>query len=168
MVASARFCSSPVSATAAQETLKRFQYESIQTLFFLSVFFLPFFPPPLFPSFSFAPIPRPNFFPPHPFLFFILPFSFIVPPPTKFSAFSQVFRVTGSGSKKSRRISSLTESLSRDDYLFVSLSVMHEGRRSGICIYRSTKKRQQRRNSRLIENQLSTIDSVRSKQRFGK
>lgn len=134
----------------------------------LPVFFLPFFPPPLFPSFSFAPIPRPNFFPPHPFLFFILPFSFIVPPPTKFSAFSQVFRVTGSGSKKSRRISSLTESLSRDDYLFVSLSVMHEGRRSGICIYRSTKKRQQRRNSRLIENQLSTVDSVRSKQRFGK
>lgn len=38
MVASARFCSSPVSATAAQETLKRFQYESIQTLFFLSLF----------------------------------------------------------------------------------------------------------------------------------
>lgn len=132
------------------------------------MFFLPFFPPPLFPSFSFAPIPRPNFFPPHPFLFFILPFSFIVPPPTKFSAFSQVFRVTGSGSKKSGRISSLTESLSRDDYLFLSLSVMHEGRRSGICIYRSTKKRQQRRNSRLIENQLSTVDSVRSKQRFGK
>lgn len=55
MVASARFCSSPVSATAAQETLKRFQYESIQTLVPLSLslppcFSYPFFPPPLFPS----------------------------------------------------------------------------------------------------------------------
>lgn len=128
MVASARFCSSPVSATAAQETLKRFQYESIQTLVPLSlsfsppVFLLPFFPTTTFSIASFAPIPRSNFFPSYPFLFFILPFSFTVSTSTKFSRF---FRVTGPGSKKPGRISSLTESLSRDDYLFVSLSVMH-------------------------------------------
>lgn len=70
MVASARFCSSPVSAAAAQETLKRFQYESIQTLFSLSLF--PCVSPTLFPTttfsiVSFAPIPRPNFFPPYSF-----------------------------------------------------------------------------------------------------
>lgn len=52
MVASARFCSSPVSATAAQETLKRFQYESIQTLFFLSLSSCVF--PTLFPTTTFS------------------------------------------------------------------------------------------------------------------
>lgn len=160
MVASARFCSSPVSVTAAQETLKRFQYESIQTLVPLSlslspsVFLLPFFPTTTFSIASFAPIPRSNFFPSYPFLFFILPFSFTVSTSTKFSRF---FRVTGPGSKKPGRISSLTESLSRDDYLFVSLSVMHG--RDLVFAYIDRPKSGNNRYSLAQSRETSTVDS---------
>lgn len=119
MVASARFCSSPVSATAVQETLKRFQYESIRNPLSLSLSLPPCFSYPFFHHHFFH-----RFFPPSlPYL----TFSFILHLQNSHvsPAFSHVSRVTGPGSKKPRRISSLMESLSRDDYLFVSLSVMH-------------------------------------------
>lgn len=157
MVASARFCSSPVSATAAQETLKRFQYESIQTLVPLSLsprvsptlfshhhFFHRFFRPnsafQLLPLLSFPLLYLTVFF----YRFYIY----------KILTFSPLFPSHGSGKQETGK-NLVTYGISFERRLPFRVVISNAREGSGICIYRSTKKRQQSLFPRLIERNVN-------------